>query len=201
MAKLLIATTNPGKLREYKELLNGLPLKLISPKDLKVERKPKEDAKTFQENAIKKAKFYSKITGLITLADDGGLEIDYLKGEPGVKSRRWPGKEVSDQELIDFALKKLKEAPWDKRKAQFRVVLALAIPSKKVLTFEGKKRGIILTKTRGKIIPGYPFRSIFYLPKHGKSFNEISFKEEIKIGHRRKPIKKLIKFLKDKKLI
>ncbi len=201
MIKLLIATTNPGKLREYKELLKGLALKLVSPKDLRIKKKPKEGGKTFQENAIKKAKFYSKMTGLVALADDSGLEIDYLKGEPGVKSRRWPGKEASDQELIDYTLKKLKGVPWSKRGAQFRVVLALAIPGKKVLTFEGKKRGIILVKPRGKLIPGYPFRSIFYLPKYGKSFNEISFKEEIKIGHRRKPIKKMIKFLRSRKLI
>jgi len=199
--KLLIATTNLAKLREYKELLKGLPLKLVSPKDLKIKRKPNENGKTFRENAIKKAKFYSKITGLITLADDGGLEIDYLNGEPGVKSHRWPGHEATDRELIDYTLKRLKGVLWRKRKAQFRVIVALAIPGKKVLTFEGKKRGIILTKPRGRVIPGYPFRSIFYLPKYGKSFNELSFKEEIKIGHRRQPIKKLITLLKIKKLI
>jgi len=88
--------------------------------------------------------------------------------------------------------------PWEKRGAQFKVVLALSIPRKKIFIFEGEKRGIILTKPRGKIIPGYPFRSIFYLPKFGKSFNQFSFKEEIKIGHRKKPIKKIIKILESK---
>ena len=201
MTKLLIATTNPAKFKEYKELLKNLPLKLVSLKDLGIKNKVNESGKTFEENAIKKAKFYSKLTNLPTLADDGGLEIDYLKGEPGIKSHHWPGYEATDQELIEYTLKRLKGVPWRKRGAQFRVVLALAIPGKKVLTFEGKKRGIILTKPRGKLIPGYPYRSIFYLPKQGKSFNEISFKEEIKIGHRRKPIKKIIKFLRSKKLI
>ncbi len=162
--KLLIATTNPGKLREYRELLKNLPLKLVSLKNLGIKRKPNESGKTFKINAIAKAKFYSKLTDLSTLADDGGLEIDYLKGEPGVKSRRWPGREATDQKLIDFALKRLKGIPWGKRGAQFRVILALAIPGKKVLTFEGKKRGIILAKPQGRLIPGYPFRSIFYLP-------------------------------------
>ncbi len=133
---------------------------------------------------------------MAALADDGGIEIDYLNGEPGVKSRRWPGHEATDQELIDFTLKRLKGVPWQKRGAQFRVILALAMPGKKVLTFEGKKRGIILTKPRGKLIPGYPFRSIFYLPEYKKSFNELSFKEEVKIGHRRKPVRKIVKFLK-----
>ncbi len=201
MLKLLIATTNPAKLKEYKELLNNLPLTPVSLKSLGVKRKPSENGKTFQENAIKKAKFYSKLSGLPSLADDGGLEIDYLKGEPGVKSRRWPGRVAADQELIDFTLERLKGVPWQKRKAQFRAVLALAFPGKKCLIFEGKKRGIILTKPRGKLIPGYPFRSIFYLPKYKKSFNELSFKEEIKIGHRRRPIKKLVAFLKSEALI
>ena len=207
MKKLLIATNNPGKLKEYKELLKDLPLKLISLKNLGIKNKVNESGKTFEENAIKKAKFYSKLTGLTALADDGGLEIDYLKGEPGVKSRRWPGLQpthhpprrhlkATDEELIDFALKRLRGVPWPKRKARFRVIIALAIPGKEVLISEGKLKGIILTKPRGKLIPGYPFRPIFYLPKHRKSFSELSFKEEVKIGHRRKPIKKLLSFLK-----
>ena len=196
MKRLLIATNNPGKVKEYKELLKDLPLKLISLKDLGIKNKVNESGKTFEENAIKKAKFYSRLTGLATLADDGGLEIDYLKGEPGVKSRRWPGYKATDEELIDFALKRLRGVPWPKRKAQFRVIIALAISGKEVLISEGKLKGIILTKPRGKLIPGYPFRPIFYLPKYKKSFSELSFKEEVKIGHRRKPIKKLLSFLK-----
>ena len=212
MKKLLIATNNPGKLKEYKELLKDLPLKLISLKNLGIKNKVNENAKTFEVNAIKKAKFYSRLSGLATLADDGGLEIDYLNGEPGVKSRRWPGLQpthhpprrhlkATDKELIDFCLKKLEGIPWQKRKAQFRVIIALAIPGKEVLISEGKLRGIILTKPRGKLIPGYPFRPIFYLPKYRKSFAELNFKEEIKIGHRKKPIKKLISFLKLERLI
>lgn len=198
MKELLIATTNPAKLREYKELLKNTKIKLVFLKELKIKNKAKENGRTFQENAIKKAKFYSELSGLPTLADDGGLEIDYLNGEPGLKSRRWPGHEATDQELIDLALKKLKGVPWNKRKAQFRVVLALALPGRKIITFEGRKRGIMLNKTRGKLIPGYPFRSLFYLPRYGKTFNQLSFKDEIRIGHRRKPINKLIEFLKSK---
>jgi XTP/dITP diphosphohydrolase len=165
MKKLLIATNNPGKVKEYKELLKDLPLKLVSLKDLGIKDKVNESGKTFEENAIKKAKFYSRLSGFLTLADDGGLEIDYLNGEPGVNSRRWPGYEATDKELIDFCLKKLEGVPWQKRKAQLRVIIALAIPGKEVLTFEGKLRGIILTKPRGKLIPGYPFRPIFLSSK------------------------------------
>lgn len=196
MKKLLIATTNSAKFREYKALLKNLSFKIVSLQELKIEKKVKEDGKTFEENAIKKSQFYSKLTNLPTLADDGGLEIDYLNGKPGIKSHRWLGYEASDGELINFLLKKLKKVPWQKRKAQFRVVIALTIPGKGTFTSEGKIRGIILTKPRGKLIPGYPYRSIFYLPKYRKSFNEFAFKEEIKIGHRKKAIKNLIPILK-----
>jgi len=195
MRKLLIATANPGKFKEYKILLKNLPIKLVNFKDLGIRKKIREDGKTFEENAIKKAKFYSKLTNIPTLADDGGLEIDYLNGEPGLKSRRWPGREATDAQLVKFCLEKLKEVPWQKRKAQFRVIIALAIPKKNIFVSEGKKRGIITTKPRGKIIPGYPFRSIFYLPQSGKTFNEISFRREVEIGHRKKAIKKLIPIL------
>lgn len=194
--KILIATSNPAKIKEYKELLRKFPFKVLTIKDLKIEQKIKEKGKNFKENAISKAKFYAKISGLPTIADDGGLEIDYLKGEPGVKSRRWPGYEASDEELINMTLQKLKGVKWKERKAQFRTVIALAIPNKGVFTSEGKLRGIILTKPQGKLIPGYPFRSLFYLPKYKKTLAQLNFKEAVKIGHRKKALKKLIPIFK-----
>jgi len=195
--KLLIATHNPGKLGEYKLLLEDLNLQLFSLKDLKIEKEAKEDGKTYRENAIKKARFYSGLTALPVLADDGGLEIDCLKGEPGLKSRRWPGHEASDEELIELALAKLRGVPWPKRGAQFRVVVALTVPGKTPLTVEGIKRGVILKEPRGTLIRGYPFRSIFYLPEFDKTFNQLSFEEEARIGHRRKALNKLTPFLKE----
>ena len=195
--KLLIATHNPGKLGEYKLLFEDLNLQLFSLKDLKIEKEAKEDGKTYKENAIKKAKFYSDLTIFPVLADDGGLEIDCLKGEPGLKSRRWPGHEASDEELIELALAKLRGVPWPKRGAQFRVVVALIMPGKKTLTVEGIKRGVILKEPRGTLIRGYPFRSIFYLPELDKTFNQLSVEEEARIGHRRKALNKLTPFLKE----
>ena len=164
MNKILIATTNQGKFKEYKLLLSGLPLRVFSLKDLKINKDVKETGKDFNENAILKAKSYSKMSGLPALCDDGGLEIDYLNGEPGVISRRWPGYEANDQELMNLALKKLANVPWQKRKAQLRIVLALAIPPKKIFTSESKIRGFI-TKNPQRLIPGYPYRAIFYLPR------------------------------------
>lgn len=211
----MLATFNLGKFREYKLLLKGLPLKLVSLKELGIKERFEEKERTLEENATKKAKFYSRLTNLPTIADDSGLEIDILKGKPGIKSRRWPGHEASDEELIDFTLKKLEGVPWQKRGAQLRTVLALVIPNRgrasvkfgkidrgraSVFISEGKIRGIIARKPRGRLIKGYPFRLIFYLPRFKKTFAELGFKEEIKIGHRKKAVKKLIPILRIKLL-
>lgn len=212
MKKLLLATFNPGKVKEYRLLLRGLPLKLVSLKNLGIKEKFEEKGKTLEENAKEKAKFYSKLSNLPAIADDSGLEIDVLKGEPGAKSRRWLGYEAEDRELIDFTLKKLKAVPWKKRGAQLRTILSLAIPARDpvsggicrgrtpVFTFEGKIRGIIAKKPKGRLLKGYPFRLIFYLPKFKKTFAELGLKKEIEIGHRRKAVKKLIPVLKEKLL-
>ncbi|PIS39569.1 MAG: hypothetical protein COT33_01200 [Candidatus Nealsonbacteria bacterium CG08_land_8_20_14_0_20_38_20] len=206
MKKLLLATFNPGKIKEYRLLLKGLPFKLVTLKNFGVKEKFEENKKTLEENAREKAKFYSKLTNLPTIADDSGLEIEFLKGEPGVRSRRWLGYEASDKELIAFALKKLKNVPWQKRKAQLRTILALVIPNREipcggrtpVFIFEGKIRGIIAREPKGRLLKGYPFRPLFYLPKFKKTFAELGLKKEIQIGHRKKAIKKLIPVLRAK---
>ena len=193
--KLLIATKNPGKIAEYRVILKNLPLELITLGDLNIEEVVEEDGKDFEENAIKKAKFYSRLTVLPTLAEDGGIEINYLNGEPGVKSKRWPGYEASDKELINLTLKKLKGVPLEKRGAQLRAIVALAINGK-VKIFEAALRGIILERPVKKIIPGYPFRSLFYVPEIKKVLAEADKEEEILISHRKKAIEKLLPIIK-----
>ena len=195
MRKLLIATKNPGKVFEYKAILKDLPLKIVTLGDLNIKTGVEEDGKTFEENAIKKVKFYSKLSGLPTIAEDGGIEIDYLNGKPGVRSRRWPGHEASDKELINLTLKKLKGVPLEKRGAQLRVVAALAIDNK-IETSGAVLKGIILEKSIKKIIPGYPFRSLFYVPEAKKIFAEMTGEERKSVGQRRKAIKKLLPIIK-----
>ncbi len=200
---MLLATFNPGKIKEYRLLLKELPLKLVSLKSLGIKEEFEEKGKTLEENAKEKAKFYSKLSNLPAIADDSGLEIDILKGEPGAKSRRWLGYEAGDRGLIDFTLKKLKGIPWQKRKAQLRTILALAIPNGErtsVFIFEGKIRGVIAREPKGRLIAGYPFRLIFYLPKFKKTFAELGLKKEIEIGHRKKAVKKMIPVLRSKLL-
>ncbi len=195
MKKLLIATTNPGKILEYKIILKDLPLKLVTLKDLNIKVEAEEDGKTYEENAIKKVNFYSKLTDLPILADDSGIEIDYLNGEPGIRSRYWPGYRASDEELVELIIKKLKGVPLEKRGAQFRAVIALLI-DKEIKIFEGIYRGVIIERPIKKIIPGYPFRRIFYLPKIKKVIGELT-EEEIAVAfHRKKAMEKAILIIK-----
>lgn len=193
MQKLLIATTNLGKLAEIKFSLKDLPLELVSLNDLGIIDKTEETGKTFAQNAILKAKFYSQISNLPTISDDGGLEIDILNGEPGVKSRRWiKGKEATDEELINYTLQKLKGVPLEKRGAQLRTVLALVLPDGKVYTSEGIVRGIIAEKPHPGRTAGFPFRSLLYLPEIGKFYHkdDLTPEENLKYNHRVKALQK-----------
>lgn len=199
MRQLLIATTNPGKLAEIKEFLSDVPVELLSLNDLKITVKPEETGKMFEENAILKAKFYAKISGLPTLADDGGFEIDALGGEPGVKSHRWihGDRDDSDEELIDYTIKRMMGLPRAERGAQLRLVLALIIDGK-VYTAEAKIRGIIPDQPSAHLTPGFPYRSLLYLTRYGKFYNpsELTKSENSQINHRKKAVEKLKPIIK-----
>lgn len=191
--KLLIATKNKGKLTEFKEFLKDLPFEIISLADLNIKEDIEEDGKTYQENSQKKALFFTKLTNLPTLADDGGIEISALGGAPGIRSRRWLGFEATDEELINHMLKISKELPDNNRKAVFRTVVSFAMPTGKIWSVEGKVEGIISKKPLLKILKGYPYRSFFFLPKINKFYHEseLSKKEERLYNHRYKAITKL----------
>ncbi|MDA0263799.1 MAG: non-canonical purine NTP pyrophosphatase [Chloroflexi bacterium] len=126
-AHLLIATGNPGKMREYADLLSGLPFQLVSLRDLGITHEVNETGDTFEENAWLKASEYAAISGLLTLADDSGLEVDALSGAPGVRSARYGGDAcASDQDRVALLLKNLEGVPWEQRGARFRCVIAVA---------------------------------------------------------------------------
>lgn len=193
--RLLIATTNPGKLNELKSFLSDLPIEIVDLKELGISQRVEETGKTFEENAILKAKYYHKLSRLPTLADDGGFEIDALGGEPGVKTRRWiDGKtEASDKELIDYALKRLKGISMEKRNAQLRVILALALPNREIYTVEEKIRGIIPFEPSPHRSQGYPFRSLLFLPELKKFYieQELTEVENSKYNHRKRAVEKM----------
>lgn len=209
MKQLLIATTNPGKFNEIKHFLKDLPLELLNVETCRGPvcagrhvstqfDEPEENGSTFEENAIKKVKFYFEKTGIPTIADDGGIEIDYFNGEPGVKSKRWiGGKETSDEELIAYTLKKMRGLPRAQRGAQLHTVVALALSNEKIFVEHGRIRGIITEKI-GVYTPGYPYRSLFYLPDIEKYYDhQVLTKEEYeKYGHRGKAVRKLAAIIK-----
>ena len=193
--RLLIATTNPGKLDEIRRFLSDLPIELVSLQDAGITEVVEETGKTFEENAILKAKFYAQKSGLATLADDGGFEIDALGGEPGVKSHRWvhSDRDSTDEELIAHTMARLKDVPEGKRGAQLRLVLALVLPDGKVYTSDASVRGIIPLTPTNKITPGFPYRSLLFLPEINKYYNhdELTSDETDRYNHRKKALDKL----------
>ncbi len=176
MNKLLIATTNPGKLEEIRTYLEDIPT--VSLKDLGITEKLEETGKTFEENAVLKARFYCKKSGLVTLADDGGFEIDALNGEPGVKSHRWVhgNRDSSDEELIEYTMQKMKNLK--NRAAQLRTVIAVATPDGEIITEEGVVRGVIPDKPSGLRTAGFPYRSLLFLPDIGKFYDKSQLSEQ-----------------------
>lgn len=182
--KLLLATNNRAKVKEYARLLQGIPYRIVSPEDVNISEQVEETGSSFEENAILKAKRYAELSGLTTIADDSGLEVDALGGEPGVRSARYAGEGSSDKERIDFLLKKLADVPWEKRHAQFRCVIAIAYPDGKVQICQGQCRGILTFKPLGD--NGFGYDPVFYLPDLHKTMAELSMKEKNAISHRGK---------------
>jgi len=192
--ELLVGTNNPGKLREIKDLLPK-NCKIYSPFDLKI-KSPVENGKTFKENSLIKAKFFSKKSKMICLADDSGLEINVLRGKPGIYSARWGGKDSDFNKAINKVFKKLDnlDKNWKIKKIKARFVCALTIywPNKKSISSIGKIDGYIEPQSRGK--NGFGYDPIFK-PKGKKiTFGEMKPLEKYKIDHRYIAFKNIKKF-------
>lgn len=187
--KILIATKNPAKLKEIEKYI-GDNFEKVSLSDLPAQAgfsnvpDVEETGKTFLENAILKAKTFFEYAGIPSVSDDGGLEIDALNGEPGVLSRRWPGYEATDQELIDMALVKLKDVPKEKRTAHLRTV-GVYYDGKNILHVEGSIDGYVVENQTAQCEKGYPFRAIFWIPRFNKLFQDLTHREHEEINHRR----------------
>lgn len=166
---LLIATSNPGKAEELRRLLEPLGARLRTLAEFPNIPDVPEDAPTFDENAVAKARYYGAKTGLPTIADDGGLEIDALRGWPGVHSRRLfgDGRRATDEEMISEVLRRMEGFPLAQRGCQMRSVVAFVTPEGMVFTGSGKDRGTIATHASVGRVPGFPFRSIFFHPEQG----------------------------------
>jgi len=195
ISELLIGTNNKGK---YKEIRNLLPkyIKTYSVSDFKL-KSPKEDGLTFKDNSIIKAKYFSKKTKLICIADDSGLQIDILNKYPGIYSARWGGKEGDFKKAIKKVYRELSknDKKWQQKKIKARFICALSIFNldEKIVSVLGKVEGYISKEPRGK--NGFGYDPIFIPKNKKKTFGEIKFAEKYKIDHRFDAFKKIKKFL------
>lgn len=191
MRELLIATSNEGKLREILELLGDVPFKVRTLSEVKAGKEAEEKEDTLEENAVLKAKVYGLRTGLLTLAEDTGLEVGALDGRPGVQSARY-GK--SDEARNERLLKELAEVPEEKRTAVFKTVAALYDPKTNVVrTAAGECRGRILHERRGNKSFGYG--PLFYADGIAKTLAEASITERNRVSHRGKAVRKIREIL------
>jgi XTP/dITP diphosphohydrolase len=195
MNKILIGTGNPAKINTYKELLKDFNFEVVSAKDLEIPP-PEEVGKTFEKQAVDKAKYYFEKSGIPSLVDDGGMQIEALNGEPGIKSHRWLGHEMSDEEIIAEVMKRMKNVPKDKRGCKFTVALAVASPLG-IYTSEADMPGIIADKPSKKILKGYPYDAVQFLPNYGKYVSELSDADYEIVNVRKHAFERLKDILKE----
>lgn len=183
MKRILVATKNPGKLREIRGFMDGLGVEILGLQEFPWVETPEEDGTTYLENALKKASAVARQTGMVTLADDSGLEVEALGGRPGVHSARFAGPGATDEENNRKLLELLKGVPPEGRKATFRCVLVLVGPSGELLeTAEGQVEGIILDGPRGEM--GFGYDPLFYVPELGRTLAELPLEVKNSISHR-----------------
>lgn len=192
MLEIIIATKNLGKVKEIKDILDNSNIKILPKKDFPQLPKIDEDGKTFQENALKKACKISKYTGKVCLADDSGLEIDYLEGKPGIYSSRWGN---NDEERINKVLNLLENVPENKRNAKFVCVLVLAFPDGRKYMVKEECPGKISFIPRGKY--GFGYDPIFLIPEYNQTFAELGDKIKNQISHRGKALRRMIKIINE----
>jgi len=182
LPKLLLATNNKGKVREYRHLLHDLPYELVTLAEQNITTVVAETGQSLEDNAQLKATALAKESRLITLADDSGLEVDALGGEPGLLSARYAGEDASDKERVRYLLGRLEGVPWEKRKARFRCVIALAKPDGQVELCQGERRGYITFAPKGE--QGFGYDPVFYLPELDKTMAELSLEIKNQVSHR-----------------
>lgn len=195
MSKLLLATRNPGKLREFRALLVDLEAQLLAPGDLNWDLEVEEKGDSYAENAAHKARTYARRSGLVTLADDSGLEVAALNGAPGLYSARYaPQSGATDADRRSFLLEQLQAhpRPW---RARFRCTVAVATPQGEMHFTEGICPGEIIPEERGRA--GFGYDPIFLIPELGKTMAELSMLEKNRLSHRARAVRAAIPLLKD----
>ncbi len=189
MKKILIATNNKGKAKDFETLFVPYGFDVQTLNDLEQDIDVEETGVTFEENAILKAETVSQMLGITVIADDSGLEIDELQGAPGVYSARYAGEPKNDEANIDKVLSELQGVPEGVRTARFRCVLAVAGPGRETVTFSGSCEGLILEERRGS--NGFGYDPIFYAPEKGLAMAELTPEEKSQISHRGAALRQL----------
>jgi XTP/dITP diphosphohydrolase len=224
-AQLLVATGNAGKMREYRGLLKDIHFELVSLSDLGITHEVDETGETFEENAWLKASQYAAISGLLTLADDSGLEVAALSSEPGVRSARYGGDScTSDRDRVALLLKNLEAVPWERRTARFRCVIAVAKSPLASLyergegaspfrkggregDFGASQQPTLITQAEGSVAgmiqytpegdDGFGYDPVFYLPSYGKTIAQLTLDDKNTVSHRSDAARKAVKILKE----
>ncbi len=189
-----MATTNANKVREIREMLSGSSLEIISLKEAGVTAEIEENGQTFEENAVIKAEAVRDLTGQVVIADDSGLEIDYLNGAPGVYSARFMGEDTSYDIKNAAILEKMKDVPDEERTARFVCAMAIAYPDRETKVFKGTFEGRIAHEAAGE--NGFGYDPVFYVPEQGCTSAELSPEEKNAMSHRGKALKKVVCALK-----
>ncbi len=188
--KIIVASSNQGKIREIKQFFADLPLEIMGPPQAENLSEVIEDGATFAENALKKARTRAQELNEIIMADDSGLVVDYLNGAPGIYSARYAGSNATDQENYQKLLKKLEDVPTEEKTAAFVSVIAVVDPfSEEELTVQGICPGMIIDQPRGN--NGFGYDPVFFLPEKNKTMAELSADEKNQISHRAKALEKL----------
>ncbi len=198
MATLLIATRNAGKLREISGLIAGAPFRTVSLADVGIDLEVEETGETFEANAILKASTYARLSGLPTLADDSGLEVDALGGEPGVRSSRYAGDDATDADRVAFLLGRLQNegrGPWP---ARFRCVIAIAWRHDDIELHAGACEGAVIDSPRGS--NGFGYDPVFLIPELGRTMAELPPDEKGSVSHRGMAVRKAAAALRARSL-
>jgi XTP/dITP diphosphohydrolase len=191
---LLLASQNPGKLSEMRELVAGLPLRILGPRDLGIEESPDETGSTYLENATLKARYYARRSGLLTVADDSGLAVDALNGGPGLYSSRFGGERASDDDRNRLLLRCLKGVPPERRGARFHSAVVAAKGGDVVFRAVETVEGRIAEEHHGG--QGFGYDPLFYYPPYGRTFGEVSAEAKARVSHRGKAFARLQQFLR-----
>ncbi len=192
-AELLIASQNPGKLNEMRLLLEGLPFRVLSPRDLGILTAPEETGSTFLENATLKALDYARRSGRLTVADDSGLSVDALDGGPGLYSSRFGGEGAGDLDRNRLLLERLRGVPRERRGARFTSAVGVARDGQVLFQAQESVLGLIAEEMRGK--SGFGYDPLFFYPPLGKTFGELPREDKDRVSHRGKAFARLREFL------